>query len=151
MLFRTQDSYTLPKLPAEGRCPTPSLLIPDTLSARDQQIRLYCQTLISLIHDFHIKSPKSAARLQKSVQRILGIETRIDLIRGNSKSCFERNLQLFICVVEHRLRSLAADSSNRFRSIVDRLQLLLIESGSTRTLERAHAMTKLKDFIMNVI
>ncbi|KAK6049867.1 hypothetical protein COOONC_12628 [Cooperia oncophora] len=94
MLFRTHNSYTLPKLYVDDRCQTPSLLSPYTLSARDQQIRLYCQTLIGLIHDLHNKSPKSSSRLLRRVQRILGIETRINLAE-DGKSHFEHNVQLF--------------------------------------------------------
>ncbi|KAK5981077.1 hypothetical protein GCK32_001778 [Trichostrongylus colubriformis] len=138
MLFRTHNSYTLPKLHIDDRCHTPSLLDPDTLSVRDQQIRLYCQTVVALIHDLHTKSPKSTARLQRHVQRVLGIETQIDLTKDDSKSNFEHNVQLFICVVDHRLRSLAIDSPDRYQSIANKLQLILLESGSAKT---GHATT----------
>ncbi|KAK6754060.1 hypothetical protein RB195_013204 [Necator americanus] len=132
MLFSTTSSYTLPQLYVEDRSRTPSLLSPDTLSTRDRQIRLYCQTIIGLVSRLHSDSLNCIIRLQKRLQRILDIKTHIDLTENEAKLHFEHNLQLFICMVDHRLRTLAVDCPLQYELITKKLQLLLIECGSVK-------------------
>uniref|UniRef100_A0A183F4P3 Dynein heavy chain n=1 Tax=Heligmosomoides polygyrus TaxID=6339 RepID=A0A183F4P3_HELPZ len=84
-----------------------------------------------LVLGLHSNSQNAVIRLQRRTQRILDIETRIDLNMDDAQKHFERNLQLFVCMVDHRLRSLAVESPDRYLFIADKLQLILIEAGST--------------------
>ncbi|CAJ0590735.1 unnamed protein product [Cylicocyclus nassatus] len=150
MLFSTSCSYTLPQLYAEERSRTPSLLNPDTLSIRDRQIQLYCQTIAGLVAQFHERSLTCIIRLQRRLQKILDIETHIDLTTTSAQSHFERNLQLFLCLVDYRLRSLALESPYQFETIVNKLQLLLIESGSERQ-PKSKPVKKLKRVLRTLL
>ncbi|ETN75797.1 hypothetical protein NECAME_12123 [Necator americanus] len=90
------------------------------------------QTIIGLVSRLHSDSLNCIIRLQKRLQRILDIKTHIDLTENEAKLHFEHNLQLFIYMVDHRLRTLAVDCPLQYELITKKLQLLLIECGSVK-------------------
>ncbi|KAJ1367037.1 hypothetical protein KIN20_027874 [Parelaphostrongylus tenuis] len=119
---------------------------------RSTAAAIYCQlgeTLTNILMDLHGNSLSSFSRLQLRLERILEIQTRIDLSRDEVVAHFDRNLQLFMCVVDHRLRSLAIRSPIQYQSIVRKLQLLLIDSGTFKQ-RRTPEVNKLKQFLLKL-
>ncbi|WKY10934.1 hypothetical protein Q1695_002911 [Nippostrongylus brasiliensis] len=150
MLLTASSSYSVPKLHVDDHSQTPTLLSPDTLSQRDQQIKLYCQTMVALIRALRRKSLNRLVRLERRIQRVLQIQTQIDFTRDEPIEQFERNLQLFVCVVDHRLRTLAIYHAHEYLLSVSKLQLMLIDSGAVAS-SRAKKVQLLKKILKKVL